>query len=154
MNALGNLHVDVAIPVTVAAMSLKVIRVSHKTPFMLRRGYEDLSGAVRGAPVRSPVFLCALLRACAPVRSPAVPCASVWSSAVLCAPVRSCAVSCAPVRSCALLHAAVRFCVACLWLVTSFLSCVPARSPVCLGSCALSCALSPVVLRAPDPMAC
>ena len=55
MNALGNLHLDAAIPVTVAAMSLKVIRVSHKTPFLLRRGYEDPwegVSAVMCAPLR------------------------------------------------------------------------------------------------------
>ena len=65
MNALGNLHLDAAIPVTVAAMNLKVIRVSHKTPFMLRRGYEDLSGALRGSSVLSCLLSRALL--CAPV---------------------------------------------------------------------------------------
>ena len=75
MNALGNLHLDAAIPVTVAAMSLKVIRVSHKTPFMLRRGYEDLSGALRCSSVCSSVLSCALSCALlfallrAPVRS-------------------------------------------------------------------------------------
>ena len=57
MNALGNLHLDAAIPVTVAAMSLKVIRVSHKTPFLLRRGYEDPWEGVSCGHVRS----CALL---------------------------------------------------------------------------------------------
>ena len=56
MNALGNLHLDAAIPVTVAAMSLKVIRVSHKTPFLLR-GYEDPWEALSCGHVRS----CALL---------------------------------------------------------------------------------------------
>ena len=75
MNALGNLHLDAAIPVTVAAMNLKVIRVSHKTPFMLRRGYEDLSGALRCSSVCSSVLSCALSCALlfallrAPVRS-------------------------------------------------------------------------------------
>ena len=72
MNALGNLHLDAAIPVTVAAMSLKVIRVSHKTPFMLRRGYEDLSGALRCSSV------------CSSVLSPALFC--LLSCALLCAP--------------------------------------------------------------------
>ena len=75
MNALGNLHLDAATPVTVAAMNLKVIRVSHKTPFMLRRGYEDLSGALRCSSVCSSVLSCALSCALlfallrAPVRS-------------------------------------------------------------------------------------
>ena len=40
MNALGNLHVNAAILVTVAAMNLKVIGVLH------RKGYEDLAGAL------------------------------------------------------------------------------------------------------------
>ena len=45
MNALGNLHLDAAIPVTVAARSLKVMRVSHKTMIALppwaRNGVSD-----------------------------------------------------------------------------------------------------------------
>ena len=123
MNALGNLHLDAAIPVTVAAMSLKVIRVSQNRPFLLRRGYEDLSSALRCSsvcsPARSCALSCALLFALlrAPVRSP------VCSPALLCAPVRSCVLSCASVRS-------------------------PVCSPEVL--CALLCVLlrSPVVLRA------
>ena len=60
MNALGNLHLDATIPVTVAATSLKVMRVSDKTPFLLRRGYEDLCKALRCLSVCSYVLSCAL----------------------------------------------------------------------------------------------
>ena len=114
MNALGNLHLDAAIPVTVAAMSLKVIRVSQNRPFLLRRGYEDLSSALRCSSV------------CSPARSPALFC--LLSCALMCALLRSCALacvfSCAPVRSCVL-------------------SCASVRSPVCSPAvlCALLCAL-------------
>ena len=69
MNALGNLHVNAAILVSVAAMNLKVIGVLHK------KGYEDLSGALRCSSVCSSVLSCALSCALlfallrAPVRS-------------------------------------------------------------------------------------
>ena len=93
MNALGNLHLDTAIPVTVAAMSLKVIRVSHKTPFMLRRGYEDLSGALQCSSVCSSVLSCALS------------CALLF--ALLRTPVRSCALLGSPGLAWALLSCPV-----------------------------------------------
>ena len=134
MNALGNLHLDAAIPVTVAAMSLKVIRVSHKTPFMLRRGYEDLSGALRCSSVCSSVLSCALSCALlfALLRSCSLLCdllrSCVLSPAVLCAPARSCALSCGPVRSPAVLCASLCF---------PALLCAPVCSPVLL--CSLLC---------------
>ena len=134
MNALGNLHVDVAIPITVAAMSLKVIRVSHKTPFLLRRGYEDLSGAVRRAPVRSPVLLCAPVRSCALSCGPVLLCSfPVLSWVPLRSPLLSWALLASPGLSWALLGSP-----ALSWalLGSSVLSCA-----LCLGSPGMSCAL-------------
>ena len=85
MNALGNLHLDAAIPITVAAMSLKAIKVSHKTPFLLRRVYEDLSGPLLCSPgvslVLSWAFPCSPARSCALLCSPGLSCLS-W--ALLC----------------------------------------------------------------------
>ena len=145
MNALGNLHLDAAIPVTVAATSLKVMRVSHKTHFLLRRGYEDLCKALRCLSVCSYVLSCAL--SCALLFAlPCAPDALLRSWSLLCAPGRSCALSCGPVCSCVLLRAPVRSPALMRALLRSCgLSCEPMRSPALLCASVRSYTRSPAL---------